>query len=167
MHVSQRDLLDLVALARDADLDFLEVECGDFRLTLGRNGESADHGPPRAGGEAPSDRDAAASPPPVATNDHVAPAPPVAETADLPAGCVAVSAPLAGMLYRSPEPGAPPFVEVGSRVQQGDTLALIETMKVYSAVSSPAAGVVESIAADDQQPVEHGQRLFVVRGDAQ
>jgi acetyl-CoA carboxylase biotin carboxyl carrier protein len=73
-----------------------------------------------------------------------------------------VTSPMVGTAYRSPEPGAPPFVEVGSRVAAGQTLLIIEAMKTMNQIPSPKAGTVSAILIEDGQPVEYGEPLVVI-----
>jgi acetyl-CoA carboxylase biotin carboxyl carrier protein len=73
-----------------------------------------------------------------------------------------VTSPMVGTAYRSPEPGAPPFVEVGSRVAAGQTLLIIEAMKTMNQIPSPKAGTVIAILIEDGQPVEYGEPLVVI-----
>ena len=74
----------------------------------------------------------------------------------------AVTSPMVGTAYRSPEPGAPPFVDVGSRVSTGQTLLIIEAMKTMNQIPSPKAGTVIAILIEDGQPVEYGEPLVVI-----
>jgi acetyl-CoA carboxylase biotin carboxyl carrier protein len=74
----------------------------------------------------------------------------------------AVNSPMVGTAYRSPEPGAPPFIEVGSRVSAGQTLLIIEAMKTMNQIPSPKAGTVIAILIEDGQPVEYGEPLVVI-----
>jgi len=73
-----------------------------------------------------------------------------------------VTSPMVGTAYRSPEPGAPPFVEVGTRVAAGQTLLIIEAMKTMNQIPSPKAGIVIAILIEDGQPVEYGEPLVVI-----
>jgi acetyl-CoA carboxylase biotin carboxyl carrier protein len=73
-----------------------------------------------------------------------------------------VTSPMVGTAYRSPEPGAPPFVEVGSKVAAGQTLLIIEAMKTMNQIPSPRAGTVIAILVEDGQPVEYGEPLAVI-----
>jgi acetyl-CoA carboxylase biotin carboxyl carrier protein len=75
---------------------------------------------------------------------------------------VVVKAPMVGTCYRRPEPGAQPYVEVGQQVNEGDTLLLIEVMKLFNNINSPRCGVVKEILIDDNDPVEYGQALIVI-----
>jgi acetyl-CoA carboxylase biotin carboxyl carrier protein len=74
----------------------------------------------------------------------------------------AVKSPMVGTAYRAPEPGAPPFVDVGTRVAQGQTLLIIEAMKTMNHIPAPKAGVVTQILFENGQPVEFGEPLVVV-----
>jgi acetyl-CoA carboxylase biotin carboxyl carrier protein len=73
-----------------------------------------------------------------------------------------VPSPMVGTVYWSPQPGAKPFVEVGSKVKAGDTLVIIEAMKTMNQIPSPRAGTVTQILIDDGQPVEYGEPLVVI-----
>ena len=73
-----------------------------------------------------------------------------------------LSSPMVGTAYRSPEPGAPPFVEVGSRVAAGQTILIIEAMKTMNHIPGPHAGTVLAILVDDGQPVEYAEPLAVI-----
>ncbi len=74
----------------------------------------------------------------------------------------AVKSPMVGTAYRSPDPKAPPFVEVGTRVQQGDTLLIIEAMKTMNQIPAPRAGTVTAVLVENGQPVEFGEPLAII-----
>ncbi|MDR2625484.1 MAG: acetyl-CoA carboxylase biotin carboxyl carrier protein [Zoogloeaceae bacterium] len=80
---------------------------------------------------------------------------------DVPEGH-AVKSPMVGTFYRSPSPGANAFVEVGQAVKQGDTLCIIEAMKLLNEIEADVAGVVKAILVDNGQPVEFGEPLFII-----
>ena len=73
-----------------------------------------------------------------------------------------VRSPMVGTFYRSPTPGAPVFVEVGQRVETGDTLCIIEAMKILNQIEADKAGKVTKILVENAQPVEYNQPLFVI-----
>lgn len=77
-----------------------------------------------------------------------------------------IRTPMLGVFYRAPEPGAPPFVEVGSRVEPDTTVAIIEAMKVFTAVRAGVAGTIRDVLVNDRDFVEYDQALFVVESDA-
>ena len=96
----------------------------------------------------------------------MAPAAPAVETAkpiepEVPAGH-AVNSPMVGTFYRAASPGASAFVEVGSKVSVGDTLCIIEAMKMLNQIEADKAGSVSAILVDNAEPVEYGQPLFVI-----
>ncbi len=114
---------------------------------------------------------AAAAPPPaptvVAGAVAAPPAPPVAAVvtaevaAEPPKGHV-VKSPMVGTFYRSPSPGAKAFVELGQTVKSGDTLCIIEAMKLLNEIEAEIAGEVSEVLVENGQPVEYGQPLFVI-----
>ena len=86
---------------------------------------------------------------------------PVAAVAAEPTGHI-VKSPMVGTFYRSSAPGSPAFVEVGATIKEGDTLCIIEAMKLLNEIDSDVAGVVTKILVENGQPVEFGQPLFVI-----
>ena len=106
------------------------------------------------------------APPPVPI-PAVAPVPAAAASAEpeeIPAEAAGhtVSSPMVGTFYRAPSPGASAFVEVGQTVSVGDTLCIIEAMKMLNQIEADKAGVVKSILVENAEPVEYGQALFVI-----
>jgi acetyl-CoA carboxylase biotin carboxyl carrier protein len=95
--------------------------------------------------------------PAAVTAPPVAPAPVI----DEPVGHV-VKSPMVGTFYRSSAPGTPSYVEIGSVVNEGDTLCIIEAMKLLNEIDTDAAGTVTHILVENGQPVEYGQPLFVI-----
>jgi len=73
-----------------------------------------------------------------------------------------VKAPMVGTFYRSPSPDAKPFVEVGQAVKEGDTICIIEAMKLMNEIEADASGIVKAILVENGQPVEYGQPLFIL-----
>ncbi len=161
-HEEVAAILDLVART---DVEYLEVEVGGTRIVADRSGETtrargagAAPAPPVPGPPVPAPPvpvPAAAPAPPVAP----APPPPPAPAEDL----VVVPAPVVGVFYRSPEPGAPPFVEAGARVEAGATMGLVEVMKMFNGVTAPVTGEVVEVLAGNDEFVEFGQPLFRMR----
>ena len=80
---------------------------------------------------------------------------------DLPEGHI-VKSPMVGTFYRSPSPGANSFVEIGQAVKQGETLCIIEAMKLLNEIEADASGVIKAILLDNGEPVEFGESLFVI-----
>ena len=156
-HEDVAAILDLIART---DVEYLEVEVGGTRIVADRSGETtrarAAVVPPAA--PAPPAPPTPPTPLPAAAPPAVVPPPaPVAD--DL----VVVPAPMVGVFYRSPEPGAPPFVEVGSRIEAGATMGLVEVMKMFNGVTAPVGGEVAEVLAGNDEFVEFGQPLFRLR----
>ncbi len=82
---------------------------------------------------------------------------------ELPAGTRAIVSPFVGTFYRAPSPGAPPFVNVGDRIQKGQVLCIIESMKIMNEVESDVDGKILSILVEDGETVEYGQELFIIQ----
>ncbi|MBE1236070.1 acetyl-CoA carboxylase biotin carboxyl carrier protein [Phaeovibrio sulfidiphilus] len=91
-----------------------------------------------------------------------APAPQAAAAGDPGDHPGAVKAPMVGVIYHAPEPGAPPFIRTGDRVTEGQTLCLIEAMKTFNPVRATRSGTVAAILVDDATPVEFGEPLVII-----
>ncbi len=103
----------------------------------------------------------------IASHHATAPAPAAAAPAAAPAAPAtpsghAVASPMVGTFYRSSAPGSAPFVDIGSQVNVGDTLCIIEAMKMMNEIESDKAGVVKAILKENGQPVEYGEALFII-----
>lgn len=94
-----------------------------------------------------------------------APPSPAPVTSSATGGDGFVGAPMVGTFYRAPSPDAPPFVEVGSKVNVGDPICVIEVMKLFTTVHAEVAGTVTEIGATDAQLVEYGQMIFMIKSD--
>jgi acetyl-CoA carboxylase biotin carboxyl carrier protein len=139
---------ELALLLDETSLTEIEIERAGLRLRVARNISVA-----------------ATMPVPVAHAAHApaaAAAAPVAAAADLSKHPGAVTSPMVGTAYWSPEPGAKPFIEVGSKVSVGQTLLIIEAMKTMNQIPSPRAGTVTQILVEDGQPVEFGEPLVII-----
>lgn len=150
MAVDAELVRQLAQLLAEGDLSEIEVEDGDRRIRLKRKIEQV-FSPAPAPYVAPVS--AAATPAPAATT-VAAPVP-----ADHPG---TVKSPMVGTAYLSSEPGSKPFVSVGDTVSAGDTLLIVEAMKVMNAISATAPGIVRQILIQDGQPVEYDQPLVIV-----
>ena len=147
-----RKVKKLIELLEESGIAEIEIHEGEESVRISRYAQNA---APQVVMQAPQAAPAVAAPvAPVA-----APAP-IAEPAG-PAGHT-VNSPMVGTFYRSSSPGAKPFVEVGQRVNVGDTLCIIEAMKMLNQIESDKAGVVQAILAENGGPVEFGQPLFVI-----
>jgi acetyl-CoA carboxylase biotin carboxyl carrier protein len=141
------DLVRQLAELLDAtQLTEIEVEHGDRKIRVARKAASV--AAPVSYAPAP-----AAAPVPVAAAPEAAPAAPSAN---------AVKSPMVGTVYLSGDPSAPAFVSVGARVAAGDTLLIVEAMKVMNPILAPSAGTVKAVLVENGQPVEFDQPLVVV-----
>ena len=140
----------LAAMAADTGLTEIEVEKGDLRIRVARAVTVAAT-VPMAAPQAPAPGPAAAPPVPIAALDGAVKNHPGV-----------VPSPMVGTAFRKPSPEAKNFVEVGSKVEAGDKLLLIEAMKTFNDIAAPRAGVVTAIFVDDGQPVEYGEPLLVI-----
>ncbi len=100
-----------------------------------------------------------AAPAPVAAAPTAAPEPAAEEPEEEGS---AITAPMVGTFYSAPSPGSPPFVQAGDRVNEGDTLCIIEAMKMMNQIDAEFSGTVKSIRVQNGEPVEYGQILFVI-----
>jgi acetyl-CoA carboxylase biotin carboxyl carrier protein len=153
MNIDTALVRELAELLNETGLTEIEVEDDDRKIRVSR-GAVASAAPVYAAAPAP----AAAAPAPAAA------APAAAEPA-APAGpdmTKAVKSPMVGTCYLTPEPGAAPFVAVGKAVKEGDTLLIVEAMKVMNPITAPRAGTVSAILVDNAQPVEFDQPLVVI-----
>ncbi|OWV32542.1 acetyl-CoA carboxylase, biotin carboxyl carrier protein [Pacificimonas flava] len=152
MSVDTALVRELAELLGDTGLSEIEVEDGDRKIRVARKLQAAAAAAPAY---------APASAPPAAAPAAESAAP--AETAqDLKAHPGAVKSPMVGTAYMSPEPGKPPFVSPGSQVAAGDTLLIVEAMKVMNPITAPKAGTVKQVCVENEEPVEYDQVLLIV-----
>lgn len=85
------------------------------------------------------------------------------EASEAPPGSQAVRSPMVGTFYSAPDPDSDPFVEIGDRVEEGQTLCIVEAMKLMNEITADVAGEVVAILVENAQPVEYGQELFAIR----
>ena len=151
MDIDTAFVRELAQLLADTDLTEIEVEDGDKKIRVARTPAAA---PVMQHAVAAVPRAPAAAAP-VAAAEAAAPAHP-------PAHANAVKSPMVGTAYLSPEPGAAPFAAIGSTVAEGDTIIIIEAMKVMNAIPAPRGGTLTGVLVDNGQPVEFDQPLFVI-----
>jgi len=150
-----RKLKTLIDLVSDSNVSELEITEAEGKVRIVKGGGAVVQGYPMPVAPMPAPVAAA----PVAAPAVAAPAP-AAEPA-APAGHT-VKSPMVGTFYRSASPGAKPFIEVGSVVKEGDTLCIIEAMKILNEIEADKAGTVTQILGENGQAVEYGQPLFVI-----
>ncbi len=142
---------DLAEILNETDLTDIEIEQGDLRIRVSRQITMQAAAPQAVYAQAP----AAA---PVAAASPIEAAKPAAGDPSKNA----VPSPMVGTAYLSPAPGARAFIEVGTKVKEGQTLMIIEAMKTMNQIPSPRAGTVTAILIEDSQPVEYGELLVVI-----
>lgn len=154
-----RKLKKLIELVEESGIVELEIAEGEEKVRISKAGTSAFApgytwmSPAQADpqGQAQSSADAASM---HSEASETKPA--------LPDGHV-VKSPMVGTFYRAPSPGASPFIEVGQAVKVGDTLCIIEAMKLLNEIESDKTGVVKAILVENGQPVEYGEHLFIIQ----
>ncbi|MEM9291467.1 MAG: acetyl-CoA carboxylase biotin carboxyl carrier protein [Acidobacteriota bacterium] len=158
-----KELLELVAERR---LEGLKLERSGFKLKIdGQRPAKTQVTQVTAASAPPAVAAPVIAPAVVSAPEAVAAPAPAAEAEagdDLPANAHIVNAPLVGTFYRKPNPDAPPFVDVGDTVKEGQVLCIVEAMKLMNDVESDAAGKIVKIFPEDAQPVEYGEPLFAV-----
>lgn len=149
MQIESDLVRELAELLNETDLTEIEVADGDRKIRVARSGTIV--APVAAAAPAPA-------PAPVAAPTPAAEAPAV--PAEAHPGTV--KSPMVGTVYTSPEPGAAAFISVGDQVKEGQTLLIVEAMKVMNPITAPNAGVVKEILVQNEQPVEYGEPLVII-----
>jgi acetyl-CoA carboxylase biotin carboxyl carrier protein len=142
-----RKIKKLIEMLEESNLGEIEIKEGEESIRISRGYGAA----PVSHMTAPAAMPVAAAAPPAA-----APAAPPAPSGHM------VTSPMVGTFYRSPSPNAAPFVELGNQVKVGDTLCIIEAMKILNTIEADKAGTVKAILKENGQPVEFGEPLFVI-----
>ncbi len=143
-----RKVKKLIELLEESDIAEIEIHEGEESVRISRNSANPVIAPIQM-----------AAPAPVAA--ITAPAATEPTTSNEISGH-SINAPMVGTFYRSATPGAPSFVEVGQKVDIGDTLCIIEAMKLLNQIESDKSGTIKAILADNGQPVEYDQPLFII-----
>ena len=145
-----RKLKKLIDLVQESGIAELEITEGEEKVKIVKGGAvSVTPGP------------AAVAPAP-APEPRTAAAPAAAAEAEPAQEGRVIKAPMVGTFYRSPSPDAKPFVEVGQTVKEGETVCIIEAMKLMNEIEADASGTIKAILVENGQPVEYGQPLFIL-----
>ncbi len=157
------DLLQIVELIKSAEsFSEFHLKIGDIELDLRKSDSGAAPPPAANASTAPPAADVTApaklEPAPAG---HVA-STPARAAVEVPAGAVTIKSPMVGTFYRSPEPGAKPFVEVGQRVSADTTVCIIEVMKLMNSIAAGCEGTVTHVLANDAEAVDVGQLLIII-----
>ena len=146
-----RKVKKLIELLDESGIAEIEITEGEESVRISRYSQNA---PVMAAAPAP--------PPPVAAAPAAAPSIAPAAPAEPEEDGFEVKAPMVGTFYAASSPGAAPYVQVGDRVQEGDTLCIIEAMKMMNQIEADVSGVIKSIRMQNGEPVEFGQTLIVI-----
>jgi acetyl-CoA carboxylase biotin carboxyl carrier protein len=146
-----RKLKKLIDLVEESGITELEVTEGEEKVRIVKH----------AAGGVPQQTYLMPQTAPVTTPVAVAADVTVDEKSNQPEGQV-IKSPMVGTFYRSATPGSDPYVEVGSTVKSGDTLCIVEAMKLLNEIESDCAGTVKAILVENGQPVEYGEPLFII-----
>jgi acetyl-CoA carboxylase biotin carboxyl carrier protein len=148
VQVDAAAIRELAELLDETGLGEIEIEQGGRRIRVVRANASGSASSPGLF--------------PVISESVVAPAQPLERSAQKSGGDGAIVSPLVGTVYVAPEPGKPPFVQVGDAIRAGDTLLIVEAMKTMNPIVAPRAGTIREICVRDAEPVEFGQTLIVL-----
>jgi acetyl-CoA carboxylase biotin carboxyl carrier protein len=163
MDIDLKQLREIMRAFKQFDLQELVVEKGDERIKLVRGAVGGVPGGVSLVPAAPMQPSLVPPPPPVAPSAPTAtssgPGPSDADDASI----AYVTSPFVGTFYRAPSPDAPPFVEVGSTIRPGQTLCIVEAMKLMNEIEAEFAGTILEVIAENGKPVEYGDRLFKVK----
>ena len=151
-----RKVKKLIELLEESNIDEIEIAEGEESIRISRTSRLAAAAPMQYAAPAPMQY-AAPAPAPAAPEAAAAPVAAASEPSDH-----AVKSPMVGTFYRSPSPTSPAFVEVGQKVSAGDTICIVEAMKMMNQIEADKAGVVKQILVENQEPVEFDQPLFVI-----
>ncbi|MEN3274446.1 MAG: acetyl-CoA carboxylase biotin carboxyl carrier protein [Massilia sp.] len=152
-----RKLKTLIDLVAESDIAELEVTEGESKVRIVKSSAAPQGQMVMMPSNGMQQFSAPAPAAPAVAAPAAAPAPAAAE----PTGHI-IKSPMVGTFYRSSAPGAPAFVEVGASIKEGDTLCIIEAMKLLNEIDAEVSGVVTKILVENGQPVEFGQPLFVI-----
>ena len=175
---NEEEILEILKLIDESDIDELRLEIGGLKLIVGKGAIDLSGQEPGQTHEEPGKTIKYQEPGPVKGAQEGQTATPVTSEGDIQKvdpeeavdleeeGLVPVTAPLLGIFYRSPKPGAPAFVDVGTHVTEDDTVCLVEVMKLFNTVKAGVTGRIVKICAENSQMVEYGQTLFLIDPEA-
>lgn len=147
MNVDTKMVRELAKLLDESGLTEIEVEDGDRKIKVSRNISAAVHN---------------VAAPAMAAAPAAAPTPAAEAAPAVPNNANAQKSPMVGTVYMSSEPGSAPFISVGQKVSKGDTILIVEAMKVMNPIVAERAGTISAILVEDSQPIEFDQPLVVI-----
>ena len=163
MELSEDDVLHILKLIDESKFDYFQLEVGELKITVSKGEPIPLNSAPQQAAAAPAPAAPAVSPKPSAAAPATQAQPVNVEARAAAEGLLTVTAPLLGTFYVAPEPGAPPFTQIGAHVTEDTTVGLIEVMKVFNSVRAGVKGTIVEAVAQNGQFVEYGQTLFLVK----
>ena len=170
MDLNEDDVIQIIRYLDESNFNELQLQLGDLRIVVSRTGSTvplsgAEHArppgsmpPPPAPPQLPAHSQPVEQSPPSPTPPTRQPE--VQDGANDRGTGITITSPMLGTFYRAPSPGEPPFVEVGSLVDEETTVCIIEVMKLFSTIKAEKRGRITRVSAEDGQLVEYGQVLF-------
>ncbi|CAM1365458.1 acetyl-CoA carboxylase biotin carboxyl carrier protein [Tenacibaculum xiamenense] len=156
-----KEIQNLIKFVAKSGASEVKLEMGDTKITIKTGSNAPETTIIQAAPQVAAPQVVAAAP--VAAQPEAAPAAPAKETpANDDSKYVTVKSPIIGTFYRKPSPDKPSFVEVGSDIKAGDTVCVIEAMKLFNEIESEVSGKIVKVLVDDSTPVEFDQPLFLV-----
>ncbi|MCS6813442.1 MAG: acetyl-CoA carboxylase biotin carboxyl carrier protein [Cyanobacteria bacterium] len=160
MALSIEELRELLITIDQTSIAELTLKSDDFELTVRRDTVAS----PEPGAKIPASTQVVSPPPTIAVPEPTVPATPTPAAMPTPSPLekklVEITSPMVGTFYRAPAPDEPPFVNVGDRIRPGQTVCIIEAMKLMNELEAEVAGEIVEILVDNAQPVEYGQVLM-------
>jgi acetyl-CoA carboxylase biotin carboxyl carrier protein len=160
MELTEDDVLHILKLIDESHFDYFQLEVGELKITVSK-GDPIPVAAAQQASAAPAV--AAPAPKPAAAPAASAAAPQGAKPVTVPDGMLPITAPILGTFYVAPEPGAPPFVNIGQTITEDTTVGLIEVMKVFNSVRATVKGTIVDVVVQNGQFVEFGQTLIIVK----
>ena len=174
MELNEDDVIQIIRYLEESDFNELRLQIGDLRIAVNRSG-SISPLPEVDQAITPADPPADYSPPmpaqplPASSPAPLVPAPEAQANAGMDVNqsqFVSITSPMLGTFYKAPKPGKPPFVEVGTVVDEDTTVCIIEVMKLFSTIKAEKRGRIARVCVDDGELVEYRQVLFMLDPDA-
>lgn len=170
MELSYDDVLEIIEIIERSNVGYLEVEAGETKIILDKSGMTARSGSEEQQITSRQEPQDTVTVQPRAANGNLTNSAEIDSDSSSNIGqqstlgdLIEIKAPVVGVFYRQSEPGAPPYVEIGSKVSCGETVGLLEVMKMFTGVTAPADGIIEKILVDNNDFVEFDQPLMLIR----
>lgn len=154
--MNNKEIHELIKLVNELGVKEVNVEKKDFKLNI------VGHSDPIVGSVAPVAIQAAAPAPVAAASTPAAPVTPAADASAENDNLITIKSPMIGTFYRKPSPDKSSYVNIGDTISEGDTLCIVEAMKLFNEIEAEVSGKIVKVLIDDMSPVEFDQPLFLV-----